>query len=250
MRAGLREIMIITTPNDKAAFQNLLGDGTQIGISLTYAVQDAPRGIAEALLIAEDFLDGSPSALILGDNLFFGSSFDTALQAQAAASSGATIFGYEVKEPQSYGVVGFDAERHVISLEEKPDFPASNYAITGLYFYDEHASDYARQIQPSGRKELEITDLNRIYLDKGKLRVELLDQGTTWLDTGTHRSLLQAAQFVSVIEERQGRRICCPEVVAYRQGWIDKAQLMRLALPLEASGYGRYLMKVAEQDWQ
>ncbi|MEP1229590.1 MAG: glucose-1-phosphate thymidylyltransferase RfbA [Litorimonas sp.] len=248
MQTGLNDIMIITTPQDQAAFKNLLGDGNQLGISLSYAVQDAPRGIAEALLIAEDFLQGSPSALILGDNLFFGPSFDVALRAQAQASSGATIFGYQVKNPQSYGVVGFDADKKVVSLEEKPDVPASNYAITGLYFYDEHASDYARHVRPSGRKELEITDLNRLYLEKDALRVELLDQGTTWLDTGTHKSLLQAAQFVSVIEERQGRRICCPEVIAFQQGWIDKSQLMKLAAPLEASGYGRYLRKVAEQN--
>lgn len=244
MQAGIREVLVITTPHDQAAFQNLLKDGRQWGIKIDYAVQPEPKGIAQSLIIAENFLDGHPSALILGDNLFFGKVFDDTLRAHMKDNEGATVFGYPVKKPSAYGVVGFDKNKKVISLEEKPDNPASDYAVTGLYFYDEHAVEYARKITPSKRDELEITDLNRFYLEAGKLHVELLDQGTTWLDTGTHRSLLQAAQFVSVIEERQGRRICCPEVVAFFQGWIDARQLAELAEPLEKSGYGKYLLRV------
>jgi len=248
MEAGLKDVLIITTPHDQSAFQNLLGDGSQFGMDIQFAAQPSPDGLAQALIIADDFLDGSPSTLVLGDNLFFGQEFTRALQTATVRDAGATVFGYHVKNPRDYGVVGFDADMRAVSLEEKPERPASNYAVTGLYFYDAHAPEYARRITPSARGELEITALNQIYLDRGELTVELLGEGTTWLDTGTHRSLLQAAQFVSVIEERQGRRICCPEVVAYRQGWIDRAQLKALADPLVKSGYGKYLMQVAEAN--
>lgn len=245
IEAGIRDILIITTPHDQAAFQTLLGDGKRWGLTLSYAVQPRPEGIAQALIIAEDFLGGAPSALILGDNLFFGEAFTQATKQAAGQTQGSTVFGYRVKNPKAYGVVGFDAHKNVISLEEKPQNPASHYAVTGLYFYDGDAPDLARSITPSDRGELEITDLNRLYLERGDLTVELLGAGTTWLDTGTHRSLLQAAQFVSVIEERQGQRICCPEVVAYKQGLITRDDLAMLASPLEKSGYGAYLLKVA-----
>ncbi len=243
MDAGINDILIITTPHDQAAFKNLLSDGKRWGLSISYAAQPSPDGLAQALIIAEDFLGGAPSALILGDNLFFGQDFTAATREAYSNDEGARVFGYQVKNPSDYGVVGFDDQNRAVSLEEKPKNPASNYAITGLYFYDKHAPEYAKQVKPSARGELEITALNQIYLDKGKLSVELLSEGTTWLDTGTHRSLLQAAQFVSVIEERQGRRICCPEVIAYEKRWIDRAQLEALALPLVKSGYGAYLMK-------
>lgn len=244
MTAGIQDILIITTPRDQPAFQHLLKDGTDWGINIEYAIQANPEGLAQALIIAENFLDGAPSALILGDNLFFGASFTQSIHKANKQKSGATIFGYEVKDPSAYGVVGFDENGTAISLVEKPKTPASNYAVTGLYFYDNRASDYAKQVTPSDRGELEITALNEIYLNAGTLNVELLNSGTTWLDTGTHRSLLQAAQFVSVIEERQGKRICCPEVIAYQRGWIDHDKLTLLAASLEKSGYGKYLFKV------
>ena len=244
MAAGIRKVMIITTPQDQAAFMHLLGNGSSWGIEISYAIQPSPDGLAQALIIAEDFLDGSPSTLILGDNLFFGRSFIKTLESAINRSSGATIFGYQVNNPSDYGVVGFDDQNRANSLSEKPEHPASNYAVTGLYFYDEHAPEYAKQVKPSQRGELEITTLNEMYLDAGTLNVELIDDGATWLDTGTHRSLLQASQFVSVIEERQGRRVCCPEVIAYQKGWIDVHQLEGLAKPLLKSGYGQYLMKV------
>lgn len=248
MDAGIRTILIITTPKDKAAFVHLLGDGSAWGLDISYAVQPSPDGLAQALIIAEDFLDGAPSTLILGDNLFFGGSFVKTLESAINRSSGATIFGYQVNNPSDYGVVGFDDQNRANSLVEKPEFPASNYAVTGLYFYDEHAPEYAKQVKPSKRGELEITALNEMYLKAGNLHVELIDDGATWLDTGTHRSLLQASQFVSVIEERQGRRVCCPEAIAYQKGWIDVHQLERLAKPLLKSGYGRYLMKLFDSE--
>tara|TARA_R110002020_G_scaffold47000_3_gene134086 strand:+ start:1030 stop:1905 length:876 start_codon:yes stop_codon:yes gene_type:complete len=247
IQAGIQEVLIITTPHDQPAFKNLLQDGKQWGMDIQYAVQPSPDGLAQALIIAEDFLDGSPSALVLGDNLFFGDAFNISIDDASRHLSGATVFGYRVKDPSAYGVVGFDDKKNVISLVEKPEKPASDYAVTGLYFYDEHASEYAKQVTPSARGELEITALNQIYLDRGELRVKLLDDGTTWLDTGTHKTLLQAAQFVSVIEERQGRRICCPEVTAYEKGWISRDELLSLAAPLEKSGYGKYLLKVANE---
>jgi len=248
MNAGMREIMIITMPKDQPAFQNLLGDGTQFGINITWAEQPSPDGLAQALIIAEDFLDGAPSALILGDNLFFGTEFDQVLHSAKDNTDGATIFGYHVNNPQSYGVAEFDQEGSVISIEEKPAEPKSNYAVTGLYLYDGHAPKYARTIKPSKRGELEITTLNSIYLERGELSCAILGQGTSWLDTGTHRSLFQAAQFVQVMEERQGRRICCPEIIAYNQGWINREQLMELAQPLEKSGYGGFLLRVAQSE--
>lgn len=248
MEAGISKVMIITTPQDQAAFQHLLGDGASWGIEIVYAAQPSPDGLAQALIIAEDFLDGSPSTLILGDNLFFGKSFTEVLDSAMEKRSGATVFGYQVNNPSDYGVVGFDDQNRAVSLAEKPENPASNYAVTGLYFYDEHAPVYAKKVKPSARGELEITSLNQMYLDAGTLHVELIDDGATWLDTGTHRSLLQASQFVSVIEERQGRRICCPEAIAYKKGWIDAAQLEQLATPLLKSGYGEYLMKVLASD--
>jgi len=245
MSAGMREIMIITTPHDQPAFQNLLGDGSNYGIEITWAVQPSPDGLAQALIIAEDFLDGAPSALILGDNLFFGTEFDQVLQSAKDNTEGATVFGYHVNNPESYGVAEFNDQGKVISIEEKPKEPKSNYAVTGLYLYDEHAPKYAKTIKPSARGELEITALNSIYLDRGELQCAMLGEGTSWLDTGTHRSLLQAAQFVSVMEERQGRRICCPEAVAFNQGWITSERLLELAEPLKKSGYGEYLLKIS-----
>jgi len=244
MRAGIQNILIITTPHDQHAFQALLNDGKRWGIKIEYAVQPSPDGLAQALIIAEDFLDGNPSALILGDNLFFGEAFNLAVSNAAQNEEGATVFGYRVKNPKEYGVVGFDDNMKAISLEEKPKNPASNYAVTGLYFYDNKASEYAKEVKPSARGELEITALNQKYLDLAQLNVKILGEGTTWLDTGTHRSLLQAAQFVSVIEERQGLRICCPEAISYQKNWIDKKQLEHLAEPLKKSGYGNYLSKL------
>lgn len=242
MTAGISDVLIITTPHDNEAFKRLLGDGSEWGINLQYATQPSPDGLAQALIIGEDFLDGSPSALILGDNLFFGEGFDNALKSAAAVDGGATVFGYHVKNPSDYGVVGFDENMVAKSLEEKPKNPKSNYAVTGLYFYDEKASEYAKNVVPSARGELEITSLNEMYLNDGTLNVELLNEGTTWLDTGTHRSMLEASQFVSIIEERQGRRICCPEAVSFKNGWIDEQQLTTLANKLLKSGYGKYLL--------
>ena len=247
MGVGIRDILIITTPHDNPAFQNLLQNGARWGLNINYAVQPSPDGLAQALIIAEEFLGGAPSALILGDNLFFGSAFTHSIRKANQLSKGARVFGYKVKDPSAYGVVGFDKDMNVVSLVEKPDVPDSHYAVTGLYFYDEHAPKYAKTLTPSKRGELEITALNQVYLDRGDLSVEILDDGTTWLDTGTHRSLLQAAQFVSVIEERQGQRICCPEVIAYRNGWITREELAALAAPLKKSGYGLYLQKVLDQ---
>ena len=245
MKAGINEIMIITTPHDQAAFQNLLGDGKKWGIEITWAAQPSPDGLAQALIIAEDFLDGDLSALILGDNLFFGSQFDDALDAANNNVSGATVFGYHVNNPSDYGVAEFDDNNKVISLEEKPTNPKSNYAVTGLYLYDGHAPKYAKTIKPSARGELEITALNQIYLDRGELNCAMLGEGTSWLDTGTHKSLLQAAEFVHLMEERQGRRICCPEVIAFQQDWLTKAELLKLAEPLRKSGYGEHMYKIA-----
>ena len=247
MEAGIREVLVITTPHDAPAFRHLLGDGARWGMAVEYAEQPSPDGLAQALIIAENFLDGGPSALVLGDNLFFGQAFTDALDPAMQRAAGATVFGYEVRNPSAYGVVGFDGDRRAVSLEEKPEHPASNYAVTGLYIYDGDAPEMAKTIEPSGRGELEITALNQLYLDRGDLVVELLDEGTTWLDTGTHRSLLQAAQFVSVIEERTGRRICCPEAIAWEKGWISDVELAALAEPLKKSGYGKFLQSLLER---
>ena len=247
MEAGMREVLVITTPHDQAAFKNLLGDGSRIGMDIQYAVQPSPDGLAQALIIAEDFLDGDHSALVLGDNLFFGDDFEDAIHAAADVEDGAVVFGYHVKNPKAYGVVGFDENQKVVSIEEKPKDPASNYAVTGLYFYDQRAPEFAKQVKPSARGELEITALNQIYLDHDALKVELLDEGTAWLDTGTHTDMLNASQFVGILEQRQGRRICCPEAIAWQKGWIDDDHLRSIAEPLVKSGYGRYLMRLLEK---
>jgi len=248
MSAGIREFLIITTPRDQTAFRDLLGSGEQWGISFEYAVQAVPNGIAQALIIAEPFLAGAPAALILGDNIFYGASLSVLLQSASDRATGATVFGYYVQDPERYGVVQFDADGTVMDLLEKPAKPPSNYAVTGIYFYDEHASQIARSIKPSARGELEITDLNRAYLKLGGLRVERLGRGTAWLDTGTHNSLLDAGAFVRIIEERQGLKVACVEEIAWRMGFIDSAQVERLAAPLQKSGYGEYLLRIVRDE--
>ena len=250
MIAGVREIQIITTPHDQPAFQRLLGDGSDLGLDLSYAVQEAPEGIAQAFLICADHLRGARAALALGDNIFHGHGLPQVLQraaAQNVSTPGGTIFGYRVRDPERYGVVEFDEERRVIDLEEKPSAPKSQYAVPGLYFYDERVVELARSLRPSARGELEITDLNRLYLEEGTLRVELLGRGFAWLDTGTHEALLQAGNFIQAIEERQGLKVACLEEVAYRMGYIDADQLGRLAASTNA-GYGRYLKEILEEE--
>ncbi|MEA3015123.1 MAG: glucose-phosphate thymidylyltransferase [Sphingomonadales bacterium] len=242
MLAGIREILVITTPHDQAAFRNLLGDGSQWGLALDYAVQPEPGGLAQAFQIGADFIAGGPSALILGDNIFHGHGLADLLRRADARTEGATVFGYHVADPERYGVVSFDAEGRAETLEEKPASPRSSFAVTGLYFYDERVADYADAIEPSARGELEITDLNRLYLEAGNLHVELMGAGFAWLDTGTHASLLDAALFTKIIEDRQGLKICCPEEVAWRMGFIADDDLARLAEPLRKSGYGDYLL--------
>lgn len=246
MLAGITDILIITTTEDQAVFQRLLGDGSQWGCALSYAVQPDPGGIAQALLIGEEFLDGSPSALILGDNLFFGHGLPDLMAAACSRPAGATVFGYKVKDRHAYGIVEFDDDGNALSIEEKPEHPKSDYAVTGLYFYDADAPEIARSLSPSARGELEITDLNRAYLENGALSVELMGRGYTWLDMGTHGSLLDAGTFVRIIEERQGTKISCPEEIAWRRGFIDDAKLRALAEPLSSSSYGRYLMDLLE----
>lgn len=241
--AGIRDILIITTPNDLGLFKNLLGDGKQLGCSFTYATQDEPRGLAEAFLIGEDFIGEDKVALILGDNIFYGTGLSELLQMNNDPEGG-VVFAYHVNDPERYGVVEFDAEGKVISIEEKPDRPLSRYAVPGIYFYDNTVVEIAKQISPSDRGELEITDINKVYLERGKLSVAILDRGTAWLDTGTFQSLMKASQFVQVIEDRQGLKIGCIEEAAYRMGYIDKKQLHELAQPLIKSGYGTYLMNL------
>ena len=247
MQAGIRDILIITTPHEQSMFQRLLGDGSEWGIRLEYAVQPAPEGLAQALIIAEDCLDGAPSCLILGDNIFHGGGLRDVLRRATARDSGATVFGYWVKDPERYGVAEFDSEFRVLSLEEKPQAPRSNYAVTGLYFYDSRAPEIARGLNPSARGELEITDLNRIYLDDNSLVLERLGRGYAWLDTGTHQSLQQASSFIETIEARQGLKVACPEEIAFLQGWIDEAALRALAEPLRKSGYGDYLLEILQR---
>ena len=242
MLAGIREFLLISTPQDTPRFEQLLGDGSQWGLSIQYAVQPSPDGLAQAFLIGEDFIASRPSALILGDNLFYGHNLGPDLTRAAAQTAGATVFAYPVTDPERYGVVAFDAAGRAISLEEKPSKPQSRYAVTGLYFYDEQVSGLARGLKPSPRGELEITDLIRLYLDQGALTVEVMGRGQAWLDTGTHESLLEAGQFIQTIEKRQGLKVACPEEIAWRKGWIDAAALERLAQPLIKSGYGQYLM--------
>lgn len=248
MAAGIREFLIITTPRDQVAFRELLGSGEKWGVQFAYAVQAEPNGIAQALIIAESFLAGAPSALILGDNIFYGANLSELLLSASERTTGATVFGYYVQDPERYGVVQFDAEGKVTDLLEKPANPPSNYAVTGIYFYDDRAAQMARSIKPSARGELEITDLNRAYLKEGTLNVERLGRGTAWLDTGTHNSLLDAGVFVRIIEERQGLKVACVEEVAWRMGFIDAARLKELASPLQKSGYGEYLLRILRDE--
>lgn len=247
MLAGIRDILIISTPQDTPRFEQLLGSGERWGLRLTYAVQPSPDGLAQAFLIGEDFLDGAPSALVLGDNLFYGHELADDLRAAAARAQGATVFAYPVQDPERYGVVEFDADGRAISLEEKPAAPKSRYAVTGLYFYDERVVDVARSLKPSARGELEITDVNLRYLEWGELDVQRMGRGHAWLDTGTHESLLEAGQFIHTIEKRQGLKVACPEEVAWRAGWIDESRLRELAQPLAKSGYGAYLLRLLEE---
>jgi glucose-1-phosphate thymidylyltransferase len=247
MCAGIRDFLVITTPRDQTGFSELLGSGAQWGVSFQYVVQETPNGIAQALVLGEAFLAGAPSALILGDNIFYGASLTATLQLASARESGATVFGYYVQDPERYGVVQFDSAGKVTDLLEKPVNPPSNYAVTGVYFYDARASALARSLQPSARGELEITDLNRAYLRLGELHVETLGRGTAWLDTGTHNSLLDAGVFVRIIEERQGLKVACVEEIAWRMGFIDAQQLLKLARPLAKSGYGEYLVRIVNE---
>ena len=248
MLAGVRDILVITTPKDAPQYRALLGDGSQWGISFDYAVQERPDGLAQAFLIGEAFIGADPVCLVLGDNIFFGHNLAQRLQAVAQRTKGATIFGYRVRDPERYGVVTFDRERNAIDIEEKPVNPKSNYAVVGLYFYDNDVIEIAKSLAPSARGELEITDVNRTYLKRGDLKVELLGRGSAWLDTGTHEALLQANNFIGTLEARQGLRIACPEEIAWRMGFIDSAQLERLAEPLNASGYGQYLLDVLRYE--
>ena len=241
MLAGIDEVLLISTPQDTPRFAELLGDGSQWGMHIEYAVQPSPDGLAQALIIGREFIGAGPSALVLGDNLFFGHDFVKHLQAADARTEGATVFAYHVQDPERYGVVEFDADRRALSIEEKPAVPKSNYAVTGLYFYDHQASDIAASIRPSARGELEITDLNRAYLDQGALHVDIMGRGFAWLDTGTHDSLHEAGSFIGTLQKRQGLMVACPEEIAFNQGWIDAEQLLRLAAPLAKNDYGRYL---------
>jgi len=247
MLAGIRRILVINTPHEQAMFQRLLGDGSQWGIEIEYAVQPSPDGLAQAFLIGREFVDGRRSCLILGDNLFYGHGLTELLRRAAAREEGATVFGYYVQDPERYGVAEFDTGGHVVGLEEKPTNPRSHYAVTGLYFYDERACDFAANLQPSARGELEITDLNRCYLEDGSLMLEQLGRGYAWLDTGTHDSLVEASNYIATIENRQGLKVCCPEEIAYVNGWISADQVRELARPLAKTGYGQYLLRMVKQ---
>jgi glucose-1-phosphate thymidylyltransferase len=246
MLAGIREILLISTPSDTPRFAELLGDGSKWGLDISYAVQPSPDGLAQAFIIGRDFIGDAPSALILGDNIFYGTDLERKLRAADGRSSGATVFAYHVQDPERYGVITFDKDMRAVSIEEKPEKPSSPYAVTGLYFYDNQVCDMAASLKPSARGELEITDLNRAYLERGQLNVEWMGRGMAWLDTGTHDSLLDAGQFIATVEKRQGLKIACPEEIAYRKGYISAAQLAELALPLEKNGYGKYLRQVLE----
>ena len=243
MLAGIREILIISTPQDTPRFEQLLGDGSQWGLNLEYAVQPSPDGLAQAFIIGEAFLNGAPSTLVLGDNIFYGHDFQRLLKEASEQQAGASVFAYHVQDPERYGVAEFDEYGKVLSLEEKPEKPKSNFAVTGLYFYDDQVVEMAKALKPSPRGELEITDLNRLYLEKSQLNVQLMRRGYAWLDTGTHDSLLEAGQFIATLEQRQGLKVSCPEEIAFRSGWIDAAQLEKLAQPLLKNGYGKYLMQ-------
>lgn len=248
MLAGIREILIISTPQDTPRFKELLGDGSQWGINLQYAVQPNPDGLAQAFIIGREFVGDSPSALILGDNIYYGNEFESQLRAADEGTSGATVFAYHVHDPERYGVVEFNQNRQAVSIEEKPVKPKSNYAVTGLYFYDQQVLEIAASMKPSARGELEITDVNNAYLKQGQLHVELMGRGMAWLDTGTHESLLEAGQFIATIEKRQGLKVACPEEIAYRRGYIDDAQLEMLAQPLKKNDYGRYLLQLLNRN--
>ena len=247
MLAGIREVLVINTPHEQALFKALLGDGSQWGMKIEYAAQPSPDGLAQAFLIGREFLAGAPSCLVLGDNIFYGHGLTGLLGRADAQERGATVFGYRVRDPERYGVAEFDETGKVVGLEEKPVNPRSNYAVTGLYFYDGRASDFAAQLKPSPRGELEITDLNRLYLERGELQLERMGRGYAWLDTGTHESLVEASTYVQTIEKRQGLRVCCPEEIAWNNGWIDDAQLRALAAPLAKNGYGQYLLALLDQ---
>ncbi len=248
MLSGIRDILVITTPRDQGSFRTLLGNGKQWGLHISYEVQPSPDGLAQAFVLGESFIDGDGCALVLGDNIFYGYDFSASARRAVSQEQGATVFAYYVRDPERYGIVEFDRERKAVSLEEKPEHPKSNYAVTGLYYYDGTVVDKAKSLKPSARGELEITDLNRLYLQEESLRVETLGRGYAWLDTGTHESLLQAASFVETLQDRQGLKISCPEEIAYRLGYIDKEQLCRLAAPLLKNEYGQYLMKIAGED--
>ena len=248
MLAGIRDILLISTPQDTPRFEALLGDGAQWGIHLSYCVQPSPDGLAQAFILGRDFVDGSPSALVLGDNIFYGHDFHTMLDAASSRSSGASVFAYHVNDPERYGVVAFDASKKAVSIEEKPKAPKSNYAVTGLYFYDDKVCDIAADIAPSPRGELEITDVNARYLEAGELSVEIMGRGYAWLDTGTHDSLLEAGQFIATLEKRQGLKVACPEEIAYRAGWVSREQLLEMARPMLKNGYGHYLMQIVNSQ--
>ena len=248
MLGGIRDILVISTPADTPRFARLLGDGAQWGLTISYAVQPSPDGLAQAFIIGEFFLGNSPCALVLGDNIFYGNDLHMLLARASGRDTGATVFAYHVHDPERYGVAEFDREGKVLSLEEKPQLPKSNYAVTGLYFYDNDVAAHTRSLKPSARGELEITDLNRIYLEAGKLSVEVMGRGYAWLDTGTHESLLEAGQFIATLERRQGLKVACPEEIAYRLAWIDAAQLERLAAPLADNGYGKYLRSLLDEQ--
>lgn len=248
MLSGLRDVLVITTPEDQTQFERLLGDGSKWGMNIQFASQPSPDGLAQAFLIGEAFISGAPTTLILGDNIFYGHDLESLLSRACQREEGATVFAYHVTDPQRYGVVEFDATQRALSIEEKPEIPKSNFAVTGLYYYDSEVCDVAKSVKPSARGELEITDVNRHYLESGSLKVELMGRGYAWLDTGTHDSLLEASSYIATLQKRQGLQVACPEEIAYRNGWIDAEQVLRLARPLAKNGYGQYLLNLIQRD--